>query len=160
MTGSADITESDMMGNPEFDALEKKLEEANDKMLRALAEAENIRRRAVRDVEEAHRYGIKKLLEELIPVLDSLEQGLAMGGLDSEGLALTLKMLQKILEKFNVTEINPINNELFNPTYHEVMMTQDNPDLPVNAVITVMQKGYTLHDRVIRPARVVITKSK
>lgn len=162
---AGDVTESDMMGNPELEKLEAELEKTKDAWLRALAETENVRRRSVKDVEEAHKYGIKKLLEELIPIMDSLEQGLTVQGSDHEmvkgmrdGMVLTLQMLHKVLEKFGVTEINPLN-ELFNPTYHEVMLAQEKPDAAPNTILEVMQKGYMLHERVIRPARVMIAKA-
>lgn len=168
-----EITEDDMMGepgllnNPTREELESKLTEAEDKALRALAELENFRRRTERDIKAAHEYGIKKLLEDLIPVLDSLELSLNIQATEHdavrsmrEGMQLTLQMLLKVLQKFGVKEINPvINQELFNPAYHEVMLSQEKSDVAPNTVIQVMQKGYQLHDRVIRPARVMIAKA-
>jgi molecular chaperone GrpE len=168
-----EITDDDMMGeqgllsNPSREELEAKLTEAEDKALRAMAELENFRRRTERDIKAAHEYGIKKLLEDLIPVLDSLELSLNAQGTEHEalkamrdGMELTLQMLLKVLNKFGVKEISPvINQEVFNPAYHEVMLSQEKPDVAANTVIQVMQKGYQLHDRVIRPARVMIAKA-
>lgn len=168
-----EIKDEDMMGepgllnNPSREELEAKLTEAEDKALRAMAELENFRRRTERDIKAAHEYGIKKLLEDLIPILDSLELSLNIQSSEHdsvnamrEGMQLTLQMLLKVLNKFGVKEINPvINQELFNPAYHEVMLSQEKPDVAPNTVIQVMQKGYQLHDRVIRPARVMIAKA-
>ncbi|HEV2614907.1 MAG TPA: nucleotide exchange factor GrpE [Gammaproteobacteria bacterium] len=171
MTTAGEVKDDDMMGepgligNPSREELEAKLTEAEDKILRARAEIENLHRRSERDITDAHKYGIKKLLEELIPILDSLEQGLAVQGTEHDmvksmrdGMELTLRMLQKVLEKFGVKEIHPLN-EMFNPAFHEVMLAQEKTDVAPNTIIQVMQKGYQLHDRVIRPARVMIAKA-
>lgn len=144
-----------LIENPDRAELEAKLTEAEDRALRAVAEMQNIRNRAERDITEAHKYGVKKLLEELIPVLDSLEH--ATNAETSEGLQLTIKMLQKVLEKFGVKEINPLNQP-FNPVFHEAMTMQPSDAAP-NTVINVLQKGYQLHERVIRPARVIVSKA-
>jgi molecular chaperone GrpE len=145
---------------------EQKLAASEDRVLRVKAESENILRRTERQVAEAHKYAVEKLLKELVPVLDSLEQSLStvqetehdLVKSMRDGMALTLQMLQKALEKYGVKEINPIN-ELFNPAFHEVMLAQENNQVAPNTILTVMQKGYQLHDRVIRPARVMIAKS-
>ncbi len=161
------------MESPDREELEAKLTEAEqklaaseDRVLRVKAESENILRRTERQVAEAHKYAVEKLLKELVPVLDSLEQSLnAVQETDldlvknmRDGMALTLQMMQKALEKFGVKEINPLN-EIFNPAFHEVMMAQENNQVAPNTILTVMQKGYQLHERVIRPARVMIAKS-
>ena len=168
---AGEVKDDDMMGEPGLiespsrEELEAKLTETEDKNLRLRAEIENLHRRSERDITDAHKYGIKKLLEELIPILDSLEQALNIQ--DSEhnmvksmrdGMELTLKMLQKVLEKFGVKEIYPLN-EIFNPAFHEVMLAQEKADIAPNTIIQVMQKGYQLHERVIRPARVIIAKA-
>lgn len=171
MTTAGEMNDDDMMGDsglqdtPAPSELEIKLTEAEDKNLRLRAEIENLHRRSERDITDAHKYGIKKLLEELIPILDSLEQGLSVQGTDHEmvksmrdGMELTLKMLQKVLEKFGVKEIYPLN-EVFNPAFHEVMLSQEKADVAPNTIIQVMQKGYELHGRVVRPARVMIAKA-
>ena len=168
---AGEIKDDDMMGepglidNPSRQELENKLTESEDKVLRLRAEIENLHRRFERDINDAHKYGVKKLLEELIPVLDSLEQALMVKGHEHElvnsmrdGMELTLQLLKKTLEKFGVKEIEPLN-EMFNPAFHEVMLAQPNADVAPNTIIQVMQKGYQLHDRVIRPARVIIAKA-
>jgi len=165
-----------LIENPDRAELEAKLTEAEDKVLslksemedmrlRLAAESENIRRRLEKQIEEAHKYGISRLLEELVPVLDSLEQSLTIQDIDHElvksmreGMAMTLQIMMKTLEKFGVKTINPIN-EIFNPALHEVMLAQEKSDVSPNTIIAVMQKGYQLHDRLIRPARVMIAKS-
>lgn len=159
--------------NPDREELEAKLTDAEQKLvaaeervLRAKAESENIIRRTERQVSEAHKYAVEKLLKELIPVLDSLEQSLSTVQEPNhdlvksmrDGMALTLQMLRKALEKYGVKEINPLN-ETFNPAFHEVMLAQENNEVPANTITAVMQKGYLLHDRVVRPARVMIAKA-
>jgi molecular chaperone GrpE len=170
---TAEQSPAGFIENPDREELETKLTEAEqklaaseDRVLRVKAESENILRRTERQVAEAHKYAVEKLLKELVPVLDSLEQSLnAVQDTDHDlvksmrdGMALTLQMMQKALEKYGIKEINPIN-ELFNPAFHEVMMAQENNQVAPNTILTVMQKGYQLHDRVIRPARVMIAKS-
>ncbi len=165
-----------LIENPDRAELEAKLTEAEDKALslktemedmrlRMAAESENIRRRLEKQIEEAHKYGVSKLLEALVPVLDSLEQSLTVQDADHdvvksmrEGMAMTLDIMMKTLEKFGVKVINPIN-EIFNPALHEVMLAQEKADVAPNTIIAVMQKGYQLHDRLIRPARVMIAKA-
>jgi molecular chaperone GrpE len=160
-----EVKEPELIDFPDRETLEKKLTEAEDKALRALAEMENVRRRADQRVQEAHKYAVSKLLEELIPVLDSLEQSLMIPHADHElvksmreGMGLTLQMMTKTLEKFGVKTINPLN-EMFNPALHEVMMAEPKADVAPNTITAVMQKGYQLHERLIRPARVMIAKA-
>jgi len=138
--------------------------EYREKLTRTLAESDNIRRRAEREVANAHRYGVEKLATALLPVVDSIEQALQMAAKEedtamSEGLELTMKLFVDVLQKFDVQPIDPIDAP-FNPQEHEAMSIQDVPGTPPNTVITVFQKGYKLNDRVIRPARVVVSKNK
>lgn len=147
------------------------LEEARNKaaenwehVLRVQAELENSRRRLQRDVENAHKYALEKFALELLPVKDSLEMGLdAANGEDAnleklrEGTELTLKMLGNAMEKFGIREVNPVG-ESFNPELHQAMTMQESDEHEPNTVIAVMQKGYTLNDRLIRPAMVVVRK--
>jgi len=140
-----------------------KADEHWNQLLRARAELENFKRRAERDLENAHRYGLEKVAKELLPIKDSMELGLmATGGLgeDSvkvkEGIELTLKMFNSLLEKIGINEIDPVG-ERFNPEYHQAMTMQEAPDKEPNTVLTVYQKGYLLNDRLIRPAMVVVS---
>lgn len=159
--------------HPSYLALEEKLTQAEqkahenwEKAVRAMAELDNIRRRAERDIENAHRYGQEKLIQSFLPVIDSLEQAIQLsehkeskvGDSMREGLQLTLKLFLDALKKMNVEQINP-EGIPFNPQEHEAMSMQEAPDLAPNTVLTVFQKGYKLNDRVIRPARVIVAKS-
>ncbi len=145
--------------------VEAKAAEQVDMALRAKAEADNIRRRAERDVQNAHKFALEGFVESLLPVLDSLEQGLAQPAESDEakalkeGMELTLKMFIDTLAKKNVEQLNP-EGESFNPELHEAMSMQENPELDPNTVIAVFQKGYSLNGRLVRPARVVVNKGK
>ncbi len=141
---------------------EQQAHENWEKAVRAQAELDNVRRRAEREVANAHRYGVEKLITDLLPVVDSLEQALqlAISAQDAsmrEGLELTLKLFMDVLKKFEIQQIDP-TGEPFDPQIHEAMSMQDAPDAAPNTVIAVFQKGYKLCDRVIRPARVVVSK--
>ena len=137
-------------------------EELHDAWLRAKAEAENIRKRAQIEITSAHRYAIENFSKALLAVKDSLEATLAAENATSEslksGVELTLKLFGAAFEKFKISEINP-QGEKFDPHKHQAMTTVES-DAPPNTVISVMQKGYMLHDRVIRPALVVVGKAK
>jgi len=151
------------------DSLEAQLEQAQakatenwDHYLRAKAEMDNLRRRNAKDVENAHKYGIDKFVNELLPVMDSMGLGLAVEDASAEslreGMELTMNMLQKMMEKLNIEEIDPLN-EKFDPEKHQAMTMQPNADVEPNTVIAVMQKGYSLNDRLIRPAMVMVSKA-
>jgi len=146
-------------------AAESKL---RDEMLRAQAEIQNIHRRAERDVVNAHKYGQEKLVKELLAVVDTLERGIQTldeqpGDMSEsvksvrDGSALTLKMFLDALAKFQVKQLNPVG-EPFNPQFHEAISMVPNPDVEPNSVIAVVQKGYTLSERLVRPAMVVVAK--
>lgn len=135
-------------------------------LLLARAETENSRRRSERDVESAHKYALEKFVRELLPVKDSLELGMAAAvgegvAFDKlrEGMELTLKMLGAALEKFGVEEVDP-KGEKFNPERHQAMAMQESLTAEPNTVLTVYQKGYVLNERLIRPAMVVVSKSR
>lgn len=132
-----------------------------DLFLRTRADADNIRRRASIDVENAHKYGVERFARELLAVVDSLDHGLASAGSDNnalkEGMELTYKLLLDILTKFGILPINPVN-ETFDPMKHEALTAQVKNDVEPNTVLTVVQKGFTLQDRVLRPARVIVSK--
>ncbi len=134
-------------------------------LLRTRAEMENLRRRAERDLENAHKYGLERFINEILPVKDSLEMGLVVASDEStdiakirEGMDLTLKMMQTLLQKMAVREINPLG-EKFNPDRHQAMAAQPNADVEPNTILAVYQKGYSLNDRVVRPAMVVVSKA-
>ncbi len=142
-----------------------KADEHLNKLLRLQAELDNTRRRAERDVESAHKYALEKFVAELLPVKDSLELGLAAasGGEEAvarlrEGTELTLKMFGTVLEKFGVQEVNPVGAP-FNPEHHQAMSMQETAEQAPNTVVAVMQKGYLLNDRLVRPAMVVVAKA-
>jgi molecular chaperone GrpE len=144
---------------------EQKAADNWDQLLRTRAEMENLRRRTQRDLENAHKYALEKFVSELLPVKDSLEMGLdaaRQGSADvekiCEGTELTLNMLVNALSKFNVVEINP-QGEKFNPEHHQAMAMQPGPGMEPNTVMAVMQKGYLLNDRLMRPAMVLVSKA-
>jgi molecular chaperone GrpE len=131
-----------------------------DRYLRAAAEVENVRKRASRDVERARKFALENFGRELLAVKDSLEMGLAAGeSADAESLlvgsAATLKLLTGTLERFGVTEVDP-EGEPFDPELHEAMTVQPSADVEPGSVLTVIQKGYALNGRLLRPARVVV----
>lgn len=144
-------------------AAEQQAVENRENHLRALAEIENVRRRAVRDVESAHRYGLEKFAAELLAVRDSLELGLEAGEKADvrsllAGKEATLKLLAKAFEKFNITEINPLG-EPFDPQFHEAIAMQESDRAEPNSVLQVVQKGYQLNGRLLRPARVIVANA-
>jgi len=151
---------------PSLEQLLKKAEldaeEHRDAWLRAKADAENIRKRAQIDITNAHKYAIENFSIELLAVMDSLEAALAVENATVDnfknGMELTLKQLTAAFEKFNIKLINP-QGEKFDPHLHQAICTVDS-DLPPNTVVQVMQKGYVLNDRVIRPALVTVSKAK
>ena len=139
-----------------------KAESANnyEQFLRAQAELANQRRRAEKQVEDAHKYAVQKFVESLVPVIDSLEMGLmADGDLNQirEGMQLTLKQFENVMEKFKIEAVGK-PGEPFNPEHHQAMSMQPHPDYDNNTVSMVMQKGYLLNGRVIRPAMVMVSK--
>ena len=149
---------------PKVDGLEAELAKVKDQLLRTIAESENIRRRASRDVEHAHKFAVEKLLNDLFPVLDSLEKAVETAiqteGADAiaEGVELSLKMFVATLEKSGVVQIDPLG-EPFDPQHHEAMAMVPNPDAEPNSVMEVMQKGYVLNERLVRAAKVIVTKA-
>jgi molecular chaperone GrpE len=153
-------------------AIEQQLSEARQKaeenwnqFLRARAELDNARRRAERDIEQAHKFALEKFAGELLAVRDSLEMGVAASqesGADvgklREGSELTLRMLKQAMEKFHIVEVNP-QGQKFDPSRHEAMAAQESADHEPNTVLHVVQKGYLLNDRLLRPAMVVVTRA-
>ncbi len=165
-TSANDVAEAEETAAPDLAALLKEAElsaaENHDAWLRSKADVENIRKRAQTDVANAHKYAVDKFSTEIIPVMDSLDAALAVENATVEnfknGMELTQKQLNAVFEKFNIKEINP-EGEKFDPHLHQAMCTVDS-DIAPNTVVQVMQKGYTLHDRVIRPAMVSVSKAK
>jgi molecular chaperone GrpE len=141
-----------------------KADEHWNQCLRLSAEMDNLRKRGARDVETAHKFALEGFVRALLPVKDSLELGLASAGDDAaaaklrEGTELTLKMFAQTLEKFGVSEINPVG-ERFNPDYHQAMTTQESRDQAPDTVLSVYQKGYLLNERLVRPALVVVARA-
>ena len=131
-----------------------------EQFLRAQAELANQRRRTEKQVEDAHKYAVQKFVESLIPVVDSLEMGLqAQGEIEQirEGMQLTLKQFESVMEKFNIEAVgNP--GDAFNPEHHQAVSMQPHPEYDNNTLSLVMQKGYLLNGRVVRPAMVMVCK--
>jgi molecular chaperone GrpE len=154
----------------EMERLQQALAEAEERAknhweqyLRAVADVENVRKRAQKDIEAAHKYGIDKLATELLPVKDSLD--LAVENADkadaqqlAAGTEATLKLLSKAFEKLNIIEINPLG-EPFDPARHEAMLVQPSTTAEPNSVLQVVQRGYELNGRLLRPARVIVAKA-
>jgi len=137
-----------------------KADENWDRYLRAAAETENVRKRAVRDVEHARKFALENFGRELLAVKDSLEMGIAAADTaDADSLLAgseaTLKLLNGTLERFGVAEIDP-EGEPFDPEQHEAMTMQPSADVEPGSVLTVIQKGYSLNGRLLRPARVIV----
>lgn len=146
----------------QLEAAQAKASENWDQYMRAIAEMDNLRRRNAKDVENAHKYGIEKFVNELLPVMDSMSLGLAAEDASAEslreGMELTMNMLVKMMEKLGIEEIDPMN-EKFDAEKHQAMSMQPNADVEPNTVIAVMQKGYLLNERLIRPAMVMVSKA-
>ena len=151
----------------ENDELAKALEEVaqyKEAALRAHADAQNVRRRAEQDVEKAHKFGLEKFAKSIVNVADNLERALASapdtGKEDPvrEGVELTLKDLLETLARFEVKVVDP-HGEPFNPELHQAMTMVPNPEMEPNTVMDVVQKGYTLHGRLLRPAMVVVSSA-
>ncbi len=141
-----------------------KVEENWGLYLGAQAEVENIRKRSEREIQNAHKFALKEFVDALLPVKDSLESGITAANeiVDvnklREGSELTLKMLGSVLEKFGVQELNPVGAK-FNPEFHEAMAMQPSDRAEPNTVLYIIQKGYLLNDRLIRPARVIVAQA-
>ena len=146
-------------------AAQAKVQDQQDSVLRAQAEVQNMRRRTERDVANAHKFALEKFSSDLLPVVDTLERAL-QSAVDSEngddaireGIELTLKMLTDTLKKHGVEQNDPLG-EPFNPELHQAMSMQPSPDMEPNTVMAVLQKGYTLGGRLVRPAMVVVSQA-
>ena len=169
--GEEVLDEVDQLEHPSYEELQTKLTEAEekatyswDRMLRVQAEMDNAQRRAERDVANAHKYALEKFTNELLPIIDGLERALdshseenAESGSLLDGVSLTLKMLHKAFEKFGIQQIDP-EGQPFNPEHHQAVSTQENTGVKSGTVVAVLQKGYLLNGRLVRPALVVVSK--
>jgi len=143
-------------------AAEAKALESRDLYMRALAEMDNLRKRAARDVEHAHKYALEKFAQDLVGVKDSLELGLQAGQQSMSealvaGTQATLQLLDRAFERAGITVVDA-QNKPFNPELHEAMVTQESAEHPANTVLQVVQKGYQLNGRLLRPARVIVSR--
>ena len=141
---------------------EEKIKDLEEALLRSRAELDNAFKRNTADVEKAHKYGVERLLNELLPVVDNLEHALNNFSEDStkedrEGVELTLKSFESALDKFGISPIYPVN-EQFDPVKHEAVMTSQDPKKENNEIENIFQRGWELHGRVVRPARVSVIK--
>ena len=171
-----------MVGNPDIaleEALAEELDERDleiarlreeaaqykDRLLRTAADMDNLRKRAERDVQNAHKFGVERLVQNLLPVLDSLEKAIetslqAQTPEDDpqlEGLKLCFKLFTDVFEKEGVQMLDPLG-QAFDPNVHEALSLIENPDMEPNSVMAVIQKGYRLHERLVRPAMVIVSK--
>ena len=146
----------------QLQAAELKSQEHYDAWMYAKAEGENIRRRAAEDVSKAQKFAVERFSNEMLAVMDSLQAALAVENSTVEnfksGMELTQKQLSNVFEKFNITEINPVGEKL-DPHKHQAISMIDS-DQAANTVVSVMQKGYALNERVLRPALVLVSKGK
>ncbi|MDK8463107.1 nucleotide exchange factor GrpE [Marinobacter sp. SS13-12] len=153
----------------EVDALKAQAQEFQEQMLRSQAEMQNVRRRAEIDVEKAHKFALEKFVKELLPVADSLEKAVESteGHQEAgeqvasirEGVEMTLNLFMNSLKKFNVEQLDPVG-EPFDPQKHEALSMVPAPDAEPNSVVSVVQKGYMLNDRLVRPAMVMVAKAE
>jgi len=145
----------------ELERIKEKADENWDTVLRMKADAENQRRRNEKQVEDAHKFAVKKFIEELLPVADSMEMGMAAEGdveQIREGVALTKKVFDNAMEKFGLEAVEALG-EKFNPDLHQAMAMQPSDEYEDGSVSAVMQKGYTLNGRLVRPAMVMVVKN-
>ncbi len=149
----------------ELEAKEAELAAVKDQAMRTAAEAQNVKRRAEKDVENAHKFGIEKFAKDILAVGDNLSRALESLSADDEatknaheGVSLTLKTLLDTFGKHGLVEIDPVG-EPFDPNLHQAMSMVDAPDAEPNSVVAVMAKGYTLNERLIRPAMVMVSKA-
>ena len=148
----------------ELEAAKQTINDQKDGVVRAAADVENIRRRAAQDVEKAHKFALEKFANELLPVIDNLERAIEFSDKENEtlkplleGIDMTVKSFNDAVAKFGVEIVNP-QGEQFNPDFHQAMSIQPSNDVTPNTVLAVMQKGYTLNGRLLRPAMVMVSK--
>ena len=146
-------------------AAESKVSEQKDSVMRAIADADNARKRAQGEIDKARKFALEKFAGELLPVADNLERALQVANPEDEaikpivdGVELTLKSFISTIEKFGMKVIDP-QGQPFNPEQHQAMSMQENAELPANTVLAVMQKGYEINGRLLRPAMVIVTRA-
>jgi molecular chaperone GrpE len=159
--GEADDDES---LESQLESAQRTIKEYWDQMMRLRAEIDNNRKRAERDIENAHKYATRGLLEDLLPIVDSMEMGLAAAAADNatlesirEGSGMTMNMLMQVLQKNGLQQVDPLG-EKFNPEKHQAISMSEVQGAESNTVVEVMQKGFLLNDRIVRPAMVVVAK--
>ena len=148
----------------ELEAAKQTINDQKESVVRAAADVENMRRRAAQDVEKAHKFALEKFANELLPVIDNLERAIEFSDKENEqlkpvleGIEMTVKSFNDAVSKFGVEIVNP-QGEQFNPEFHQAMSIQPSNDVAPNTVLAVMQKGYTLNGRLLRPAMVMVSK--
>jgi len=161
---------TELLSHPELlqklDETKKKADDNWERLLRMQADAENLQRRNEREIANAHKYALEKFASELLPIVDSLELSISNVPKDAnqdsqaiiEGVELTLKMFYTSLEKFGIKQVNPINQP-FNPEFEQAIAVQVDPAVKPGTVLSVLQKGYTLNNRLLRPALVTVSKA-
>lgn len=149
----------------ELEAAKQTIADQKDGVVRAATDVDNIRRRAAQDVEKAHKFALEKFANELLPVIDNLERAIEFSDKENEtlkplleGIDMTVKSFNDAVAKFGVEIVNP-QGEQFNPDFHQAMSIQPSNDVTPNTVLAVMQKGYTLNGRLLRPAMVMVSKA-
>jgi len=159
-TETAEVSMEDKLAE-----VQAKADDNWDQLVRARAEMDNIRRRSERDLANAHKFALEKFAQELLPVIDSMEMGVAAAQDENadvsklrEGTEMTLKMFEAAIEKFGIKGVHP-HGEAFNPDHHQAMTMIDSPEHEPNTIIDVMQKGYLLNERLVRPAMVVVSSA-
>ena len=149
----------------ELETAKQTIADQKDSVVRAAADVDNMRRRAAQDVEKAHKFALEKFANELLPVIDNLERAIEFSDKENEtlkplleGIDMTVKSFNDAVAKFGVEIVNP-QGEQFNPEFHQAMSIQPSNDVSPNTVLAVMQKGYTLNGRLLRPAMVMVSKA-
>ena len=155
--------QKDNLGTPSYEELVDANEELEKSILRVNADLDNALKRSLSEVEKAHKYGVEKLLVELLPVIDNLEH--ALNNLsekatkeDKEGIELTLKSFESALDKFGMIPIYPVNED-FNPEKHEAVTMEKDENKKDGTIGNIFQRGWELHSRIVRPARVTVIKN-
>ena len=161
--GFDDTSEKDSVETPTYEELLDKNEELEKQLLRSSADLDNAFKRTISEVEKAHKYGVERLLSELLPIIDNLENALtnlskSATKEDNEGIELTLKSFESTLDKFGMVPIYPVN-EQFNPEKHEAVSMEQDKNKKDGFVGNILQRGWELHSRVLRPARVTVIKN-